>query len=118
MRLLHFLCPSPTHREAQLQDLQPRIRPFFTALAAAAFGWLLTALFVADDWTAGLIAIPIWVAAGALGFWVAEERRARTRGQRIAESRLEGTREASHDAVLRVGADGTIEEWSPGAEAL
>ncbi|HEY6583599.1 MAG TPA: ATP-binding protein [Gaiellaceae bacterium] len=99
-------------------DLQPRIRPFFVALAAAAAGWLLTALFVADDWTAGLIAIPIWLAAGALGFWVAERLRARTDAERLAESRLEGVWAAAHDAVLRVDADGTIGAWSPSAEAL
>jgi PAS domain S-box-containing protein len=100
------------------RDLQPRIRPFFVVLAAAAAGWLLTALFVADDWTAGLIAIPIWLAAGALAYWVAERLRARTDAKRLAESRLEGVWTAAHDAVLRVDADGTIGAWSPSAEAL
>ncbi|HET8652565.1 MAG TPA: PAS domain S-box protein [Gaiellaceae bacterium] len=105
-------------RKPHLHDIQPRIRPFFAVLAAAAVGWLLTALFVADDWPAGLIAVPIWLAAGALGLWLAERLRDRTREQRLSERRLEGIREGANDAVLRVEADGTIADWSPGAEAL
>jgi len=110
--------PHSSLKEAHLRDLKPRIRPFFAVLAAAAAGWLLTALLVADDWVAGLIAIPIWIAAGAVAFWLAEQLRARTDAQRLAESRLESAREASHDAVLRIDADGTISAWSRGAEAL
>ena len=105
-RLLHSLCPIPAQKGAVPHDLQPRIRPFFVVLAAAAAGWLLTALFVADDWTAGLIAIPIWLAAGALGFWLAERLRARTDAKRLAESRLEGVWAAAHDAVK--GADVSV----------
>jgi PAS domain S-box-containing protein len=67
---------------------------------------------------AGLIAIPIWLAAGAVAFWLAERLRAGTEAQRLAESRLESAGEASNEAVLRIDADGTISASSPGAEAL
>jgi PAS domain S-box-containing protein len=88
------------------------------AVAAAAVGWLLNYLFVADQSRAGLLALPVWLLAGAAVGWLAIRWRERSRDQRLAESRLESVREASADAILRVDADGVVAAWSPGAEAL
>ena len=85
---------------------------------AAAAGLLLTALLVADDSVGVLIGLALWLAVGAAAWWLATRLRDRTREQRLAESRLEGIREAAFDAVLRVDAEGAISAWSPGAEAL
>ena len=58
--------------------------------AAAAVGWLLNYLFVADQSRAGLLALPVWLLAGAGAGWLAIRWRERSRDQRIAESRLDG----------------------------
>ena len=81
-------------------------------------GWLLNYLFVADQSRAGLVALPVWLVAGAALGWLAIRWRERSRDQRLAESRLDGIRAASTDAILRVDADGVVAGWSPGAEAL
>ena len=87
-------------------------------LVAAGVGWLLNALFVADGSLSALLALPAWLAAGALAGLLVTRLRDRSRGQRVAESRLEALREAASDAVLRIDADGVIAAWSPGAKAL
>ncbi|MGH3064491.1 MAG: hypothetical protein ACRDMK_09140, partial [Gaiellaceae bacterium] len=88
------------------------------AVAAAALGWLLNYLFVADHSRAGLLALPVWLLAGAAVGWLAIGWRERSRDQRIAESRLDGIGAASTDAILRVDAGGVVAGWSSGAEAL
>ena len=88
------------------------------AVAAAAVGWLLNYLFVADQSRAGLLALPIWLVAGAAVGWLAIRWRERSRDQRLAESRLGAVGAASTDAILRVDADGVVAGWSAGAEAL
>ena len=62
-----------------------------------ATGWLLNYLFVADQSrAAGLLALPVWLLAGAGVGWLAIRwRRERSRDQRIAESRLDGIEAAS-----------------------
>ena len=87
------------------------------AVAAAAVGWLLNYLFVADQSRAGLLALPVWLVAGAALGWLAIRWRERSRDQRLAESRLDGIG-ASTDAILRVDAAGVVAGWSPGAEEL
>jgi PAS domain S-box-containing protein len=108
--------PQPRKRPSHLT--RPRILLLAVALAAAVAGWLLNYLFVADQSRAGLLALPIWIVAGAVAGWLAIRWRERSRDQRLAESRLEGVRDASTDAILRVDADGVVAAWSPGAEAL
>ena len=97
---------------------QPRILPFAVALAAAAILWLLIYFVVADQSTAALISLPLWLAAGAAAGWLVAELRERTRDQRLAESRLEGVEEAASNAILRIDGDGVITAWSAGAGAL
>ena len=88
------------------------------AVAAAALGWLLNYVFVADQSRAGLVALPVWLLAGAALGWLAIRWRERSRDQRLAESRLDGIEAASTDAILRVDAGGIVAGWSPGAEEL
>ncbi|MDP9491158.1 MAG: PAS domain S-box protein [Actinomycetota bacterium] len=107
-----------TRESRTSHHIQPRILLFVLALAAAALGWSLTALFVADDLGAALIALPLWLAAGAAAWWLATRLRDRTREQRLTEGRLEGVLDAATNAILRIDADGVIAAWSPGAGAL
>ena len=68
-------------------------------------------LLVADDSSAALIALPFWLAAGAVAGWLAVALRGRSR-------RLETVEEAASEAIVRLDAEGTIAAWSAGAEAL
>ncbi|HEX6984082.1 MAG TPA: PAS domain-containing protein, partial [Planctomycetaceae bacterium] len=88
------------------------------SLVAAAAGWALTALFVAEDSLAALIAVPLWAAAGLVGWWLATRLRDRTRQQRFAEGRLAAVADAASDAILRIDPEGLIAAWSPGAKAM
>jgi PAS domain S-box-containing protein len=81
-------------------------------------GWLLTLLFVANDWLAALIALPLWLAVGAAAGWLAVRLLDKSRAHRLAESRLQGVQEAATEAILRIDGDGSITSWSAGAEAL
>ncbi len=81
-------------------------------------GWLLTVLFIADDSTAALVALPLWLAAGAAVGWLTAKLQDRSREQQFSETRLESIREAVSEALLRIDADGAITGWSPGAGAL
>ena len=87
-------------------------------LLVAGVGWLLNVLFVADGSLGSLIALPAWLAAGGLAGLLVTRLRERSRGERLAESRLEAIRDAASDAILRVDGDGAITAWSPGAKAL
>ena len=108
--------PQPRKRPSHLT--RPRILILAIAVAAAAVGWLLNYLLVADQSRAGLIALPVWLVAGAALGWLAIRWRERSRDQRLAESRLDGIEAASTDAILRVDAAGVVAGWSPGAEEL
>jgi PAS domain S-box-containing protein len=116
--VLHFVSRKPHPRKRPSHQTLPRILLLAVALAAAAAGWSLNYFFVADQSRAGLLALPVFLGAGVVVGWLAIRAWERSRDQRLAESRLEGVREASTDAVLRVDADGTVAAWSPGAEAL
>jgi PAS domain S-box-containing protein len=87
-------------------------------LVVAGAGWLLNVALVADWSLSSLLALPAWlVAGGAAGFLVTRWWQ-RSRGERLAASRLSAIREAASDAILRIDADGSIAAWSAGAEAL
>jgi PAS domain S-box-containing protein len=101
-----------------LHRIQSPPRLFAIAFAAAAIGWLLTLLFVAKDWVAALIALPLWLAVGAAAGWAAVRLVDKSRAHRLAENRLESVEEAATEAILRIDGDGVITAWSPGAEAL
>jgi PAS domain S-box-containing protein len=79
---------------------------------------VLTLLFVAEDWRAALIALPLWLAVGAAAGWLAVRLVDRSRAHQLAESRLESVQEAAAEAILRIDGDGVITSWSAGAEAL
>ena len=87
-------------------------------LVAAAAGWGLNVLFVAEQSRESLLALPAWLAAGGVAGWLAARLRHRSRGERMAESRLAVLREAASDAIVGIDADGVIGAWSPGAHAL
>jgi PAS domain S-box-containing protein len=87
-------------------------------LVAAGVGWGLNVLFVADQSLESVIALPAWLAAGAAAGWLATRLRQRSRGERLAESRLAVIREAASDAIAGIDEDGVITAWSAGAEAL
>ena len=87
-------------------------------LVAAGVGWLLNFFFVADGSLGALIALPAWLAAGGVAGLLVTLLRERSRGERLAESRLDAIRQAASDAILRVDGDGAIAAWSPGAKAL
>jgi PAS domain S-box-containing protein len=116
--VIHSGCLILRSRKPHLSHIQSRTRLFAIALAAAVTGWALNLLFVADDSRAALIALPVWLAAGAAVGWLALRLLDSSRARRLAESRLESVREAAAEAILRIDADGVIAEWSPGAEAL
>ena len=97
---------------------RPRLFILAVPVGAAAVGWLLNYLFVADQSRAGLLALPVWLVAGAAVGWLAIRWRERSRDQRLAESRLGAVGAASTDAILSVDADGVVSGWSAGAEAL
>ena len=105
-------------RKPTSHQTRTRILLLAAALAAAVTGWLLTYLFVADQSRAGLLALPVFLVAGAAVGWLAIQWRERSRDQRIAESRLGAIRDGSTDAILRIDADGVVAAWSRGAEAL
>jgi two-component system, OmpR family, phosphate regulon sensor histidine kinase PhoR len=108
--------PPSLTSESLISPLQPRILVFVIALAAAAVGWLLTVLFVADWSLAALIALPVWLAVGAAAAWLVTRLGERTRGEQLAESRLAAVEEAASDAILRIDTDGVITAWSPAAQ--
>ena len=116
--MLDSVSPIPQPRKRPSHLTRPRIIVLAVAVAAAALGWLLNYLFVADQSRAGLLALPIWLLAGAAIGWLAIRWRERSRDQRLAESRLDAVGAASTDAILRVDADGVVAGWSAGAEAM
>ena len=116
--MLDSVSPIPQPRKRPSHLTRPRIILLAVAVAAAALGWLLNYLFVADQSRAGLLALPIWLLVGAAIGWLAIWWRERSRDQRLAESRLDAIGAASADAILRVDADGVVSGWSAGAEAM
>jgi PAS domain S-box-containing protein len=101
-----------------LHRIQSPTRLLIISFGAAAVGWLLTLLFVAKDWLAALIALPLWLAVGAAAGWLAARWLDKSRAHRLAESRLQSVEEGAKDAILRIDGDGVITGWSPGAQTL
>jgi PAS domain S-box-containing protein len=87
-------------------------------LVVAAAGWLLNVLLVADGSLGALLALPVWLVAGGAAGLLAARWRERSRGERLAASRLSAVHGAASDAIMRIDADGAIAAWSDGAEAL
>ena len=87
-------------------------------MLAAAVLWALDFAFVSDGSSAALLALPVWLAAGAAVGWLVRSWRSRTRERRLAEARLAAVENAAGDAVLRIDADGLISASSPAAEAI
>jgi PAS domain S-box-containing protein len=87
-------------------------------LAAAVVGAALNAIFVADDTLEAVLAAPAWLVVGAVaglaGTWLAESL---SRGE-TAERQLAGARAAVREAIVGVDHDGTITDWSAGAQSM
>jgi PAS domain S-box-containing protein len=90
----------------------------WSGLAVAGGGWTLNFFFVADQSLRALIALPAWLAVGALAGWLATSRR-RTAGERgLVSGELDAVRDSAAEAIIGIDLEGTIVSWSPGAEAL
>jgi PAS domain S-box-containing protein len=87
-------------------------------LLVAGAGWLLNVSLVTDWSLDTLLALPAWLVAGGAAGLLATRWRERSRGERLAASRLSAVDQAASDAILRIDGDGTIAAWSPGAEAV
>ena len=83
-----------------------------------AVGWTLNYAFVADGAPEALLALPAWLAAGAVAGLLAARLRERSRQRALAESRLGALRDATAEAMIRVDLDGNVTGWNPGAEAV
>jgi PAS domain S-box-containing protein len=87
-------------------------------LVVAVGGWLLNAVFVAEDALTAAVALPAWLAAGGAAGWVALRVLAGSGRLRAADERLAAVAEAASDALAGVDPDGRITTWSRGAESL
>ena len=90
----------------------------WAGLVVAAAGWTLQYLLIPGESWRDLIAIPVWLAAGALAGWLGERLRARTTERRLLEHELTALREAARDAVIALDSDGKVAAWSDGAAAV
>jgi two-component system, OmpR family, phosphate regulon sensor histidine kinase PhoR len=90
----------------------------WAGLVVAAAGWTLQFFLVPGETWRDLIAIPVWLLAGALAGWLAERLRARTAEGRFLEDELTALREATRDAVIGLDSDGKIVGWSEGAATV
>jgi two-component system phosphate regulon sensor histidine kinase PhoR len=87
-------------------------------VVAGGAGWILNFVFVADADLAAVLALPAWLAAGAVAGWLVDRFDEASRERRLAERRWQFVQEAASDAILRIDTGGVITGWSPGAEAL
>ncbi|HET9322243.1 MAG TPA: PAS domain S-box protein [Gaiellaceae bacterium] len=109
----------PAHlRNRHLLRRQPRVLLFAVPLFVAVVCWALDYVFVADGSRDALIALPVWLAAGAVVGWLAMTLWKRSQALRRAESRFASVEDAASDAIVRVDRDGVIASWSPGAKAI
>jgi PAS domain S-box-containing protein len=90
----------------------------WSGLAVAGAGWTLHFFFVADQALRALIALPAWLAVGALAGWLATSRRRSSRARMLASGELTAVRDSAAEAIVGIDLEGTIVSWSSGAEAL
>jgi two-component system phosphate regulon sensor histidine kinase PhoR len=86
--------------------------------AVGAAGWALNFAFVADGSLEALLALPAWVAAGAVAGLLAARLRERSRQRRLAESRLAALGSSAAEAMIRLDLDGNVTDWNPAATAM
>jgi PAS domain S-box-containing protein len=90
----------------------------WSGLAVAGGGWALNFFFVADQSLRALIALPAWLAVGALAGWLATSRRRTAREHGLVSGELDAVRNSAAEAIIGIDLDGAIVSWSPGAEAV
>jgi PAS domain S-box-containing protein len=83
-------------------------------LLAAGIGWAFHVVFVTDEALPALAGLPGWLAAGGVAGWLALRLRRTSRHGKI----LAAVGDAAAEAIVGIGADGTIVSWNPGAEAI
>ncbi len=89
----------------------------WSGLAVAGAGWTLHFFFVADQALRALIALPAWLAVGALAGWLATGRRQTSRERSLVFGELGAVRDSASEAIIGIDLEGTIVSWSAGAEA-
>jgi PAS domain S-box-containing protein len=87
-------------------------------LVAAAAGWALNSVFVADETLEALLALPAWLAAGGMAGWLATRLRRASLERALAERQFASVRQAAAEAIVGLDPDGAIAAWSPAAEAI
>jgi PAS domain S-box-containing protein len=102
----------------------------FVAVAAGALGgWWVGLLVGAAGWTAQfftlgdqsprfVLALPVWLAAGAAAGWIVERLRATSDERDLLAAELEAVRESASEAIVGIDGEGTIVKWGPGVEAM
>ncbi|HXV96633.1 MAG TPA: PAS domain S-box protein [Gaiellaceae bacterium] len=90
----------------------------WAGLAVAGAGWTLHFFFVADQELRALIALPAWLAVGALAGWLATSRRRTQEEGGLVFGELEAVRDSAAEAIIGIDVEGTIRSWSTGAEAI
>jgi PAS domain S-box-containing protein len=88
----------------------------WAGFVVAGAGWALNFFLVSEQSWRDIVALPVWVAAGAAAGWVSERLRARSTSYEILEEKFGALRLATGDAVIALDADGRITSWSDGAE--
>ena len=87
-------------------------------LAVAGAGWTLNFFFVADQSLRALIALPLWLAVGALAGWLATSRLRTASERSLVAGELTAVRDSASEAIIGIDLDGTIVSWNAGAEAI
>ena len=90
----------------------------WVGLLAAAIGWALHFAFVVDESVRALVGLPAWLAVGAAAGWLGTRLRASSRARKQLAEELAAVRDTTSEAIVGVGADGTIVSWGAGAEAM
>ena len=90
----------------------------WSGLAVAGAGWTLNFFFVADQSLRALIALPAWLAVGALAGWLATSRRRAAQQRGLVSGELGAVRDSASEAIVGIDLEGTIVSWSAGAEAI
>jgi PAS domain S-box-containing protein len=90
----------------------------WVGLVAAGAAFALYALFVADDSARALVALPAWLAIGAVGGLLAVRFRRERRERDLLATELSAVRAAAGEAVVGLDAEGTIRSWNAGAERI
>jgi PAS domain S-box-containing protein len=90
----------------------------WSGLAVAGGGWALNFFFVADQALRALVALPAWLAVGALAGWLATSRRHTAGSRSLVSGELGAVRDAAAEAIVGIDLEGTIVSWNRGAEDL